>query len=251
MELGYDSLIFLLTLARTTYMHWTRQGTGPGTRTLVDKLIRDGAAYFAVIFSMNLAWVVMIMYAPTGLRAIASVPSACVTTVMITRITLNLRTTVYGPAQLDDRTYHHHHHHHHRGDHDYNYNYDNSPNAIPLSPLGNGNGKRATGKGRGRRFGSTATEDWTGRGRGRRFGSTATEDWTERVRAEVEWNDDDDDDARESVGRGWEGEEARRRDGGGMGLGFGRAATPVFGRHEGVVGLNLDGKDDGGGVGTS
>ena len=98
MELGYDSLIFLLTIARTVYMHWKHQRSGPSRRTLMDKLIRDGAAYFAyvpcfacylrtveleleglsshatsAIFSMNLSWVIMIMYAPTGLRAIASV----------------------------------------------------------------------------------------------------------------------------------------------------------------------------------
>ncbi|THH14733.1 hypothetical protein EW146_g5635 [Bondarzewia mesenterica] len=134
-ELGYDSLIFLLTITRTMYMHWMHKGAGPGTRTLVDKLIRDGAAYFAAIFTMNLTWVLMIMYAPTGLRGIASVPSSCVTTVMITRITLNLRTTVYGPAQHDERTRH----------------------SIPLTPLGV---KRRTTLQR-RRFDPTATENLT------------------------------------------------------------------------------------------
>lgn len=120
MELGFDTLIFLLTIARTTYMHWKHQAAGPSARSLIQNLIRDGAFYFAVIFSMNLTWVFMIMYAPTGLRAIASVPSACVTTVMICRITLNLRTTVYGPIQVFERTH----------------------NSIPLSELKSPRGPR-------------------------------------------------------------------------------------------------------------
>ncbi|TFY70477.1 hypothetical protein EVG20_g2506 [Dentipellis fragilis] len=104
MELGYDTLIFFLTLGRTSYMFWRHQGRGPSSRSLLDNLIRDGAFYFAVIFSINLTWVVMILYAPTGLRAISSIPSACITTVMICRITLNLRVTVYGPPRIDERT---------------------------------------------------------------------------------------------------------------------------------------------------
>ncbi|KAA1474438.1 hypothetical protein DENSPDRAFT_882800 [Dentipellis sp. KUC8613] len=104
MELGYDTLIFFLTLGRTSFMFWRHQGRGPSSRSLLDNLIRDGAFYFAVIFSINLTWVVMILYAPTGLRAISSIPSACITTVMICRITLNLRVTVYGPPRIDERT---------------------------------------------------------------------------------------------------------------------------------------------------
>ncbi|KAI0037050.1 hypothetical protein K488DRAFT_81545 [Vararia minispora EC-137] len=107
MELTFDSIIFLLTITRTIYMytrhrHTTRikdQGSG-----LIENLVRDGAFYFGVIFSFNLSWVLMILYAPTNLRAIASIPSSCVTTIMICRITLNLRTTVYGPARVDIRT---------------------------------------------------------------------------------------------------------------------------------------------------
>ncbi|KAI0313587.1 hypothetical protein OF83DRAFT_1038587, partial [Amylostereum chailletii] len=101
MELGYDTLVFLLTMARTTYVYWEhhKRGLHPGS-SLLSNLIRDGALYFGAIFSMNLTWVLMIMYAPTNLRAIASI----VTTTVICRITLNLRMTVYGPAKLDERT---------------------------------------------------------------------------------------------------------------------------------------------------
>ena len=48
-ELGYDSLVFLLTIARTFYMHWRHQGlTGAtaGKPSLVVNLMRDGAFYF-------------------------------------------------------------------------------------------------------------------------------------------------------------------------------------------------------------
>ncbi|KAI0267290.1 hypothetical protein BC834DRAFT_1040623 [Gloeopeniophorella convolvens] len=103
-ELGYDTLIFLLTISRTFYMYWRHQGvtrSGGARHGLVGNLVRDGAFYFGCIFSMNLMWVLMIMHAPTGLRAIASIPSSCVTTVMVCRITLNLRTTVYGPTTFE------------------------------------------------------------------------------------------------------------------------------------------------------
>ncbi|KAI0305352.1 hypothetical protein B0F90DRAFT_1703754 [Multifurca ochricompacta] len=102
-ELGYDSIIFLLTVARTFYVHWRHQGvTSTGAKHgLIGNLVRDGAFYFGCIFSMNLMWVIMIMHAPTGLRAIASIPSSCVNTVMVCRITLNLRTTVYGPTTFE------------------------------------------------------------------------------------------------------------------------------------------------------
>ncbi|VDC05107.1 unnamed protein product [Peniophora sp. CBMAI 1063] len=115
MELCFDSMVFLLTVARTTYIHWnqrrkfaasaaSRWGKQKEPSSLLLSLFRDGAFYFGVIFSINLVWVIMILHAPTGLRAIASVPSGCFITTMISRITLNLRSTAYGPANLDERT---------------------------------------------------------------------------------------------------------------------------------------------------
>ncbi|KAH9992317.1 hypothetical protein BJV77DRAFT_945366, partial [Russula vinacea] len=105
-ELGYDTLVFFLTVARTVYMHWRHQGvtsTTGGKPGLISNLVRDGAFYFGCIFSMHLMWVIMILHAPTGLRAIASmyVPILLVNTVLVCRITLNLRTTVYGPTAFE------------------------------------------------------------------------------------------------------------------------------------------------------
>jgi len=99
-ELGYDSVVFLLTIARTFYMHWRHQGV-IRSGGLVDNLVQDGAFYFGCIFSVNLMWALMILYAPTGLRAIAGVPSSCVNTLMVCRITLNLRTAAYGPTPFE------------------------------------------------------------------------------------------------------------------------------------------------------
>jgi len=48
-ELGYDSLVFFLTIARTVYMYWRHQGLSSATAGkpgLLGSLVRDGAVYF-------------------------------------------------------------------------------------------------------------------------------------------------------------------------------------------------------------
>ena len=48
-ELGYASLVFFLTMARTVYMHWRHQGlssAAAGKSGLIGSLVRDGAFYF-------------------------------------------------------------------------------------------------------------------------------------------------------------------------------------------------------------
>ncbi|KAI0687812.1 hypothetical protein BC835DRAFT_377258 [Cytidiella melzeri] len=105
MEVAFDCLVFLLTASRTVYMHYHRRRefaqsewtTGLRFRgwTLLESLVKDGALYFAAIFSINFTWVIMILYAPTGLRAIAGQPSACLMATIVCRITMNLRTTAY------------------------------------------------------------------------------------------------------------------------------------------------------------
>ncbi|TFY66491.1 hypothetical protein EVG20_g4605 [Dentipellis fragilis] len=102
MSLAYDTAVFGLTLSRTSYMFWKHEGRGPKSRSLVDGLIRDGGLYFASIFSINLAWVIMIFYAPPGLHDVAAMPSSSMTMVLIGRITLNLRVRVY--ERLDEDT---------------------------------------------------------------------------------------------------------------------------------------------------
>ncbi|TFY68427.1 hypothetical protein EVG20_g3554 [Dentipellis fragilis] len=97
LSLGYDGLVFFLTLGRTLYMFRKRKGRGPGSHDLVKNLVRDGALYFAVISSLNLFWTMVIFYAPAGLKGVGVIPSACVTAVVICRITLNLRVIFYTP----------------------------------------------------------------------------------------------------------------------------------------------------------
>jgi hypothetical protein len=48
-ELGYDTLVFFLTVVRTVYMHWRHQGiksASGGKPGLIHNLVRDGAFYF-------------------------------------------------------------------------------------------------------------------------------------------------------------------------------------------------------------
>jgi len=48
-ELGYDTLVFFLTVVRTVYMHWRHQGitsASGGKHGLISNLVRDGAFYF-------------------------------------------------------------------------------------------------------------------------------------------------------------------------------------------------------------
>ncbi|TFY61212.1 hypothetical protein EVG20_g7143 [Dentipellis fragilis] len=97
LTLGYDTLVFFLTLGRTSYMFWRRQGQGPRSRSLVHNMVQDGVLYFAAISSVNVFWTTIIFCAPAGLQSVAALPSACVTAVVIGRITLNLREVIYVP----------------------------------------------------------------------------------------------------------------------------------------------------------
>ena len=48
-ELGYDTLVFFLTVVRTVYMYWRHQGitsASGGRSGLISNLVRDGAFYF-------------------------------------------------------------------------------------------------------------------------------------------------------------------------------------------------------------
>ncbi|KAA1477966.1 hypothetical protein DENSPDRAFT_628293 [Dentipellis sp. KUC8613] len=101
-SLGYDSIVFFLTLGRTLYMFQKHQGRGPRSRSIVNNLIRDGGLYFASIFSINFIWAIMIFYGPEGLKDLAAIPSSCITAVMISRVTLNLRIIVYKTVSEDE-----------------------------------------------------------------------------------------------------------------------------------------------------
>ncbi|KAI0044135.1 hypothetical protein FA95DRAFT_1608813 [Auriscalpium vulgare] len=104
MDLGYDTMIFLLTISRTIYIHRTGRASGEKSGNLVQSLARDGAVYFGGIFLMNFIWVMMILTARPTLHGLSAMPSAVITTILVTRITTNLRVVAHGPAHLHERT---------------------------------------------------------------------------------------------------------------------------------------------------
>ncbi|KZT36228.1 hypothetical protein SISSUDRAFT_1050162 [Sistotremastrum suecicum HHB10207 ss-3] len=94
-ETLFDVSVFTLTMLRT--IKWSRadrQGT------LLQRIVRDGALYFAVIFTTNLVWVLMIMFAPPGLKYINGMPTLALVSIMMNRITMDLRSTAYGPTTV-------------------------------------------------------------------------------------------------------------------------------------------------------
>ena len=46
MDLGYDTMIFSLTISRTLYMNRKNHGHGGRNISLIRNLARDGALYF-------------------------------------------------------------------------------------------------------------------------------------------------------------------------------------------------------------
>ncbi|EIM91402.1 uncharacterized protein STEHIDRAFT_153048 [Stereum hirsutum FP-91666 SS1] len=103
-DLAFETLIFVLTMARTLYLYKTYPVVGPRRNTLMQCFIRDGAVYYFAIFSFNLMWSVMILHAPTGLRAIAAIPTSAFSATLISRITFNIRIEAMGTTNVFERT---------------------------------------------------------------------------------------------------------------------------------------------------
>lgn len=85
-EIAFDISVFGLTLARTLRAVADDEALG-----LVRTVFRDGILYFLVIFSTNLVWALMVIFAPIGLKYINAEPSVILVVIMINRLTLNLR----------------------------------------------------------------------------------------------------------------------------------------------------------------
>ncbi|KAF8802152.1 hypothetical protein BYT27DRAFT_7197232 [Phlegmacium glaucopus] len=81
-----DSLIFVLTLWKTG-QYIKKSGRSP----TLDIFLRDGAMYFCVIFASNLLNTLIYFLATEDLKAIGASFSQQMTSVMISRIVLNLR----------------------------------------------------------------------------------------------------------------------------------------------------------------
>ncbi|TFK21378.1 hypothetical protein FA15DRAFT_82543 [Coprinopsis marcescibilis] len=90
-ELIFDTMILALTLWRTILLY-RRQRASP--LSLYKLVIRDGVVYFGVIFAANLANVLVFMLAPPDLKAINASFSTLITSLMVSRLILNLKSAL-------------------------------------------------------------------------------------------------------------------------------------------------------------
>jgi len=86
-QLIFPTLVFGMTVGRIAFLR--REGLSKGS--IMDVLLRDGVIYFAVIFVANLVNVVTFMTASQSIQQINAPFSEMITTVMICRLILNLR----------------------------------------------------------------------------------------------------------------------------------------------------------------
>ncbi|CAE6477277.1 unnamed protein product [Rhizoctonia solani] len=81
----FDSSVFALVLAKT--LRYSRETHSP----LIKTLRNDGTAYFVVIFTVNVVWLVMTFHASETLKNINEHFSHLVSVVLISRLTIHLR----------------------------------------------------------------------------------------------------------------------------------------------------------------
>ncbi|CAE6511274.1 unnamed protein product [Rhizoctonia solani] len=81
----FDSSVFALVLAKT--LRYSRETHSP----LIKTLRNDGTAYFVVIFTVNVVWLVMTFHAAETLKNINEHFSHLVSVVLISRLTIHLR----------------------------------------------------------------------------------------------------------------------------------------------------------------
>ncbi|KZV70431.1 hypothetical protein PENSPDRAFT_651572 [Peniophora sp. CONT] len=82
----YDTTVLILTLIRTVSHAWHR-----GYSDIVAELLREGLLYYSVIFSVTLALTIMILAADPSVRNITAQLELCLTSTMMSRITLDLK----------------------------------------------------------------------------------------------------------------------------------------------------------------
>ncbi|CAK5276869.1 unnamed protein product [Mycena citricolor] len=86
LALAYDTIAFLVIFGVTL-----RRQRSYKLLPIIQVIQRDGIMYFLILFSSNLLWVLLIQYAPPALKFLHNQPAMLVSSVMITRITLNLK----------------------------------------------------------------------------------------------------------------------------------------------------------------
>ncbi|KAI0358794.1 hypothetical protein OH77DRAFT_1105488 [Trametes cingulata] len=100
-ELVFDSLVFIATLYRTLELY--RRTVIGETQSLITIIMRDGIMYFAAIFVSNLVTVLIFVFATPDLKVINASFSTLITSLMVSRLMLNLRIEVgrRGPVLHD------------------------------------------------------------------------------------------------------------------------------------------------------
>ncbi|KAI9067814.1 hypothetical protein FKP32DRAFT_226433 [Trametes sanguinea] len=92
-ELVFDSAVFFATLYRTITLY--RRTLIGEALSLITVIMRDGIMYFAAIFVSNLATVLIFIFAPQpDLKVINASFSTLITSLMVSRLMLNLRSEV-------------------------------------------------------------------------------------------------------------------------------------------------------------
>ncbi|KAF8961524.1 hypothetical protein BDZ97DRAFT_1828667, partial [Flammula alnicola] len=99
-ELFFDTAMFLFTLWRTIMLHRVTRGTA---HSLITRIFRDGVIYFAVIFAANVVTALLFIFAPDNLKAINAAFSSLITSLMVSRLILSLRSA---GAQLEISSMH-------------------------------------------------------------------------------------------------------------------------------------------------
>ncbi|KAI0365967.1 hypothetical protein BV20DRAFT_1055994 [Pilatotrama ljubarskyi] len=92
-ELVFDSVVFFATLYRTIQLY--RRTLIGEALSLITVIMRDGIMYFAAIFVSNLVTVLIFIFAPQpDLKVINASFSTLITSLMVSRLMLNLRAEV-------------------------------------------------------------------------------------------------------------------------------------------------------------
>ncbi|KAI0065299.1 hypothetical protein BV25DRAFT_1913898 [Artomyces pyxidatus] len=96
--LVFDTSVFVLTLSKAF-----RLGLGSGGK-LLKVLVRDGALYFTVLFLANLGNILMLLHAPPVLKDSSTTLTNVLSSTLVSRVMLNLRSTSSSPIVTPTRT---------------------------------------------------------------------------------------------------------------------------------------------------
>jgi len=103
MDCAFDFVIIVLTTYKSV-QSISVVGNPFTNKGLLARIVRDGVLYFVFIFSNNLAWSIMVLTAPAGLKWTCAMPSIAFVATMVNRITINLKAEAHRPIIPGDTT---------------------------------------------------------------------------------------------------------------------------------------------------